>query len=112
MDFEVGDDADLAIPKVDLKPEPQATRQETPRDSDNKKAIVNLTIKVSHSPSTVSIRNLETNGLQTIQLQTNQKTFVLENSRYLIRVEYAGQFKERTFNTNQSPGNLTFFVDF
>ncbi len=111
-DFEVGDDAQLAIPKVDLKPEPQTTRPEIPRENDAKKGIVNLTVKVSHSPSTISIRNLETNGLQTTQIQSNQKTFVLESSRYLVRVEYAGQFKERTFNTSQSPGNLTFFVDF
>jgi hypothetical protein len=127
ISVEVGDDAQLALPTVDLKflaasPGSGAQSSETnsPQNSggagnapeDPKKTTFTLTIKVSHSPSTVTIRNLETNGLQSILLKSSAKTITLDPSRYQVKVEYQGKSRERTFDTSAATGNVTFFADF
>lgn len=110
MNFEVGDDAQLNIPKIDLKP--SFTPAVDPSPSSERRGNFVLTVKVSHTPSTLLIRNLETNNLQTVVLKSQSRAFSLEPSRYHVRVEHGGQSHERTFNTKTTPGNYTFFADF
>jgi hypothetical protein len=103
--FTLADGESRKLPRVVLQ-----TLAEAPKSGPT--PMTSLTLRVNMMPAQVTIQNLDNQTTQTFSLKSAVRVVQLPSGRYLVKVEYEGETKERELALTGKDRQLTFAVEF